>query len=537
MIALAMSFAMWVERERAAAEDGARTTTQHSSRLLGSALDAEFGGIDKVLAGLDVAYGVLGDRNLAMLDVLRRQVPLAPIARALLVIGPDGRTRYATNLGDPFAVVDLADRDYVRAHAAAGSGTFLSAPLKSRNDGSWIVVVSRAMRASDGSLRGVAAATVSVEALLGLVEAASPNPNATAVIIDRAGFVLARSPDNAAHVGRSIADSPAFQHMQAEKSGNGTVVSSLDGEERIYGFTACDGFPLVAVVTVSQREMLAQWRGRAVLPGVLLLVLAAIVIALVVNLLRQLRALEVVHEQLHLARIAADSANFAKSSFLANTSHELRTPLNAILGFTDALLHGLPGHCCQSRCQEYLGIVLGSGRHLLSIINDLLDLAKVEAGRLELMREQVDVAAIVGETLAMEAEQARGKGLTMTGEGTDRPATMVGDSLRLRQIFLNLVSNAIKFTPTGGRVDVRVIVSAGEVRVVVADTGIGMTEAELAIARTPFGQVSSDLARAHSGTGLGLPLADQMVTLHGGVMEILSRKGEGTTVAVVLPRG
>ena len=236
------------------------------------------------------------------------------------------------------------------------------------------------------------------------------------------------------------------------------------------------------------------------------------------------------------ARDAAERANRAKSEFLANMSHELRTPLNAVIGFSEVIHGGVIGPV-SDRYREYALDILLSGRHLLTIINDILDMAKAEARQITLHREQVDLMEIAGSCVKIirngaEADDVKIENLVQ------QPVVCTADPLRLRQVLLNLLSNAIKFTPPGGSV----IVSAsrrpdGGVEVSVADTGIGMTPDELEKAVEPFAQVDSVLSRRHSGTGLGLPLALKFMEAHGGSLSLQSVSGKGTVAVAHIPCG
>jgi len=240
-------------------------------------------------------------------------------------------------------------------------------------------------------------------------------------------------------------------------------------------------------------------------------------------------------EVMHAAMLGAEAANRAKTEFLANMSHELRTPLNAILGFSEVLENGIAGPL-QSRQMEYVGLVRQSGGHLLHVINEILDLARIDAGKLELDEEVVDPRRLVDQCLATVKDCAAAGLLGLSAEiGRDVPALMA-DRTRLMEILLNLLSNAIKFTELGGSVTLEARQAPdGGVAFVVRDTGSGMTAAEIEIAFEPFGQVDAGLSRRHAGTGLGLPLARKLTELHGGLLVVDSEKGRGTTVTVLLP--
>ncbi len=249
--------------------------------------------------------------------------------------------------------------------------------------------------------------------------------------------------------------------------------------------------------------------------------------------LERRRALE---ERLRVAAEEAEMASRAKSEFLANMSHELRTPLNGILGFSEALAGGHFG-ALTPRQRDYVRDIHASGEHLLKIINDILDMSKLDAGRMTLNEEIVDVAGLAEGCLRLVRHRADAAEIALSVEAPMPLPKLRADELRLRQILLNLVSNAVKFTPANGRVSLRMECDRdGAFLLTVSDTGIGMRESDIAVALTPFAQVENFLTRKHEGTGLGLPIVNALVDLHGGRLEIRSTPGGGTTVTVALPK-
>jgi signal transduction histidine kinase len=232
----------------------------------------------------------------------------------------------------------------------------------------------------------------------------------------------------------------------------------------------------------------------------------------------------------------AELASRAKSEFLANMSHELRTPLNAILGFSEVIGGEMFGPVGHPQYRDYARDIYGSGRLLLGIIDDLLDLSRLEYGKLDIRPEDVEAAEIIEACTRLVDGKAREARVRLVATLPTAPVHFEADALRLKQILLNLLTNAVKYTPQGGRVTIGVSAQQnGEILFDVADTGIGMTAHEIEIALQPFGQVENAMTRHQQGTGLGLPLAKGLVELHGGRLTIESTPKLGTRVAVRLP--
>ena len=241
-------------------------------------------------------------------------------------------------------------------------------------------------------------------------------------------------------------------------------------------------------------------------------------------------------EALKRARDAAELADRTKSAFLANMSHEIRNPLNAILGFAEVIEMEMFGPTGAAQYREYAADIRESGRHLLAIINDVLDISKVEAGKLEIGDEQLDVRELIDSSLSVLKRRAQAGEIKLAVRVGRSLPRLRGDERRIRQVLLNLLTNASKFTPDGGEVRVSASVDAGHrLRIRVSDTGIGMAPAEIDRALTPFVQIGPPGTRAANGTGLGLPLAKSLVERHDGRFKIDSRPGKGTTVTVSFP--
>ena len=278
----------------------------------------------------------------------------------------------------------------------------------------------------------------------------------------------------------------------------------------------------------------AAWRERGQMAAELALGNSRLAAA-ATELARVNQRLETANGDLVRAHAEAEAASRAKSEFLANMSHELRTPLNAIIGFAEVIESETFGPA-GPRYREYASDIYGSGRHLLQVINDILDLAKVEAGQMLLHEARLDPALVMQGCVRLIKPRAAKSNVRIHTVFDSSLPVLLADEARLRQIALNLLSNAVKFTKAGGRVSISTgLDTAGGITIAVADSGIGMTADEIRIALEPFRQVTSSLSRTNEGTGLGLPLTKTLVELHGGELEIASAPGRGTTVTVRFP--
>ena len=258
----------------------------------------------------------------------------------------------------------------------------------------------------------------------------------------------------------------------------------------------------------------------------------------VIHLLKASRAsMDEMSRQLLISVEQAEQANRAKSAFLANMSHELRTPLNAIMGFSEVMKEQHLGPMNNPRYLSYAGDILASGRYLLGIINDILDLSKIEAGKMTVENaEEFPLCQALQGSLAICAALGEKFGVKIESRLPPDTVRLLAVERMIRQIMINLVGNAIKFTPGGGSVTVSgQSKSCGGYAVIVQDSGIGMTEQEIVKALTPFGQVENKMTATHTGTGLGLPLAKAMLELHGGELEITSAPGSGTRIVLHFP--
>lgn len=451
----------------------------------------------------------------------------------LIVVDAAGRIVGSdlSRLNNPTKGIDVSDREYFRYQREhwRENRLYISAPVISRIHDQPSLPLARPLRTRSGDFGGVVVVGLDPAYFENIVKAVAADSGMSGTLVRRDGIILARHPAGDTFRGRSMAHGPVLrQHVPQAPAGVVEVVSPLDGQERLIGYRALADYPLVTLVVKPVRAAFGDWRQRAIHGALTVVALSAMVVALAI-------LLEAQDRQRRAAVAEAERANRAKSELLANVSHELRTPLNAIIGFSEFMLVKSTDECCPPSWPEYLRGIHSSGEHLLELIDDILDLAAIEAGKLKLREQAVDLSVLLNECARMVASRAEERGVALVVTVPPLPLVQA-DPRRIREIVLNLLSNAIKFTPEGGQVGIEAAVApSGGIAVTVADTGIGMDADNLATAMQPFGQVDNPLQAKTKGSGLGLPLVQGLVTLHGGTLAIESTRDVGTRVTVQLP--
>lgn len=516
---------------------------------------------------------------------LAQWAPLIPGVAAstiqVSIVGPDGRL-VTTSLSRKPEPIDLSDREHFRIHKTNPNlGLFIGKPVLGRVSKQVTIQVTRRLEAPDGSFGGVLVFSLNPDLLTTLHRLVDLGETGNVTVVGADSVIRARftasDQSGTFGVGSSLAGGRSFKDAASAEKGFHTSASVVDGVVRLFTWRKVSGYPLIVIVGLGKAEALSA-AGRH---AVLILSIAAIAVLLVTLMARMLsreitRRMEhevALHEeseklrsahvslaaqhdrllaksaqlaeerinlqktnvQLTLAQERSETANRAKTAFLANMSHELRTPLNAIIGFAE-VMQGQYFGALSERYLEYSSDIRKSGHQLLGIIDQILDTAKTEAGKLELAETRQSLAVIIEEAVCSVKAQARNKQIHLSIDLPSNPVSIIGDETRLKQIAVNLLSNAVKFTPEGGRVAIGAEMDdkAG-LCITVADTGIGMSADEIEHALEHFRQVDNSFTKRFEGTGLGLPLARQFAELHGGALSIESQAGEGTAVHVWLP--
>ena len=529
---LAISLMASRERVDAAAIDELQNLTLNLERYYFIRLQAA----DLVLqsAAQQVATGgrVDGvDLLTPMLKTLQKRLPETPPMRATnaagLVLYGEG-----VNKGAPLSV---AERQFFQ-EARRSRELVMGLPLKSRVSNRWVLPIARQLRDADGDFAGVVYITLELRDFVSMLGELKVGRRGVITIFNDHQEVIVRWPTLTLLDDESPRRLTAPPLLAALASGQSvatyTTESSIDRIQRRSMVRRVGDYPAWVLVGLATDEIDATWQGELRTALLFWLALAAGGGVLLVMQRRRERVLSGVLAQLEAARLQADAANRSKSMFLANMSHEIRTPLNGVLGFAQV---GWRDPATPEPARQRFSRILQSGKLLQTLLNDVLDVSRIEAGKLPLEPLPTDVREVAQQALALLGESAAAKGLALRLQvGPEVPPVVVVDPLRLQQVLLNLASNAVKFTDKG-RVDLRVRVDAGRLVFEVADTGVGMTADETSRIFEAFEQADASVTRRHGGSGLGLTITRNLVSLMGGTISVASTRGAGSTFAVRLP--
>ncbi len=549
----ALAYACWRGREDAIDDwrfflaNLSEMAAQHADQTLAAADGVLQRVVDDVneTAPVDAADLVTKTGTREMFELLRRRQGDLPQIDVLSIVAADGRLiNFSRSFPTP--PVRLDDRDYLKAHLADDAlAEFLSSPVRNRVTGQWTFYLARKLRGVDGHLIGIAIVGIQCEYFQRFYESIDSARNGVSVaLLRRDGLLLARQPPLEDYVGKSFAGGPMFQLLarpgvEAPRTAlvSGPRVNEPGNDEtRLVAPTVSRSYPTVVGIIATQDLILAHWRRTTESLVTVALAFDVVLCALAFWIARLLRRRREILEQLKGALTAADAASQAKTSFLANMSHEIRTPMNGILGMTELLLQ-TP---LEARQRELAAAAYASGQTMLRVLNDVLDVSKIEAGKVELELVDFDLAALLDDQLALFRATATAAGTTLEGEFDPAlPARVKGDPTRLRQVLTNLLNNALKFTERGGQVRLSAWRLGGDpashrLAFEVRDNGIGISKAAQRRLFEPFTQADESTTRRFGGTGLGLAISRELVTLMGGELSVESAPGAGSTFRIEL---
>jgi len=462
------------------------------------------------------------------------------------LIDADGRL-ISSNLdpeGSKTNHVDLSTREHVRVHLhpellppgfrrPPRNSMFVGKPVIGKVSGKWTIQLSRKISDARGQPRGVVVASLDPTYFEDVYRRVSLGRTGGVSLVGADLSVRARVIGGVSQgMGTALHGGSALEREIAI-AGHGSFIglSQVDGIERITGYRQVAHYPLYLAVSTGKEEALASWRGTRDMMLVLASLLSIVVIVAAVNFSTGLRGLERGNDALRVSEAKANAANQAKTEFLCAMSHELRTPLTSIRGFAELMEHRLE----QPKFREQAKSIRKGAEYLNRLLTEILDMAKVDAGAMELSLESLELRPLVLETSDFFALAAEEKGLTLTAEvAPDVPDFLLCDGLRLKQILNNLLSNAVKFTASGG-VAVSVRVSAGQLQFDVADTGPGVPVDMQEAIFEKFRQGDARVSYEHGGTGLGLPLSRGLAGLLKGSLTLQSDPGAGSCFSLMLP--
>jgi signal transduction histidine kinase/CheY-like chemotaxis protein/HPt (histidine-containing phosphotransfer) domain-containing protein len=424
----------------------------------------------------------------------------------------------------PIPNVNVSDRDYFKALSSDDNlNTFISEPVRNRVDGSWTIYVARRLNDNNGKFMGLVLGAMSLQYLENFFGSTSLGLNATISLIREDGVLLAHFPPTDGIGMRTAGDG-----QRSLANGGTSRETNGDGRISLNAATVLPNYPALVMVSQNEESALGSWRSLTTLLSTMSLVSSIVVVFAAFMIVRWW------NKQEHLMR-AAEAANAAKSSFVAMMSHEIRTPMNAVLGLATTLLET---SLDIDQRQSVLAIH-NAGDSLLEILNDILDFSKLESGQLSLEEIAFSAEALVHNTLSIIGPRAQAKDLIIRSVGDAKlPPALIGDAGRVRQVLLNLVSNAVKFTAAGEIVIATRCVSRDQQRATVewsvSDTGMGIAQDKIGLLFADFVQVDNSISRRFGGSGLGLAICKRLVEQMGGEIHAASELGHGSTFSFKL---
>jgi signal transduction histidine kinase len=554
-------------------EIAARTSHNLSESLQNQTVHA-IGGVDAILAGIADLWSLAPPDRLPdagrLRPVLRAKVMSNEFIREMRVLDAQGREVGSSQIlpGPPPPQQDAL---YFTIHREADHGLFVSGLMRNPVSGRWDFVLSRRLSDGEGRFVGVIAAVMDLDQFQRVFDRLEVGREGLLNLRHTNGDLIVRIPAMPEAIGRKIPSTyQALEDIRLKGEAKGEMVSTLDGVRRIYTARVLPGVPLLLFVSLSRGDALAPWTWTAIAYGLLALALVLAIVWLTRQAVREVKrrsallaslarselllrehrdhlqeAVEVRTHELLGAKEAAEAANRAKSEFLANISHELRTPMHGVLSFARLACDRVRGPAVDlGKLEQYQQRILQSGERLMRLLNDLLDLSKLEAGRMAYEMREEDVAQLAADVVAELAEVAAARQVSVNVDVASDTPRVWGDGVRIAQVIRNLLSNAVRFSPSPGRITIALSPAAAGpggagatayVRLSVSDQGQGIPDGELEAIFDKFVQ-SSKTKNGAGGTGLGLSICREIVQQHGG--RIWAANGVGGAVfTVLLPAG
>lgn len=525
LIAMIWSAVLWqVNTDNARSRLEIQRQSENLVRVFEEHISRTIRAVDQSVLFLKYEYESEGNK-MDLPHYLQQGIIQSQLFVQIAIIGPDGMLEMSSVPN--FKRVDLSDREHFKVHIAKDSGQlFISKPVKGRASKKWSLQFTRRINKPDGSFGGVVVVSVDPFYFTSFYKDLDLGKTGVVTLVGQDGIVRARISAKATGIGMDISSSGLFKQWPGHDRGAYQQLSSIDQIQRTVSFRAVEGYPLAVLMGVGEQEAMADYYEHRD---------AYFTVAAIMSLLVCLAGYVMYHMAADLknSKSQAESANRMKSEFLAHMSHELRTPLNGILGCSEFLQTTLS----DPADLETAGMIHKSGQHLLTLVTSILDMARIEAGRMPMEIVEVQLAAMLRDTVELYRPQAESKGLQLMldyhqAEGC--PERFRLDRTKLTQVLNNLLDNAVKFTELGS-IQITARVSAHELQLDIRDSGCGIPLEQQQLVFERFRQADAFLTRAQSGSGLGLALVKELVRLMSGKVGFESQVGVGTVFHVSIP--
>ncbi|WP_085314378.1 cache domain-containing sensor histidine kinase [Derxia lacustris] len=526
-----LAFFVQMDHEREVAVSNARRDIRNLVLAFAEHTDRTIQGADQ--AARFVRHQIVEHQGKIDLEgFVRDGLIVDPMYNLITWVGADG---FVVKSSQNFKRVDLSDREHIRVQLDAPVGSdklFFSKPVLGRVSKKWSLQLTRRIANADGSAAGVIVVSLTPDYFTGLYANEDLGAGSVMALVGGDGIVRAQAGGSRVVLGENVGDSAVFRRIDSQATGETEGDDFIDGTRRLYAFATQPETGVSVVLGVDEATVLAPWVHRRDLGAASLAAITLVGLALTALVIRQASAQDRLVTALRESQRRANEANELKSKFLASVSHELRTPLNGILGYAELIRDTAP----DDDMREMGDIVHQSATHLHALVNSILDLAKIEAGRMDLQEEDFLLGPLFERVTTLNDVAARGKGLALVTEIDPVLAAPVhADQMKLFQVLNNLVNNAVKFSERGSiRLAARPV-GEGRLRIDVSDDGVGIPRESLARIFDRFQGTSNDFVHPQQGAGLGLPLAKEFIEMMHGSISIDSDRDAGTRICIELP--